>query len=500
MSITQIRPTDEKRTAPVATGHPWRRLTLLSALLALSIGYNVYLLLTAPASNTPQIPLFVTAWLFAFLPYLAACGVVLVMKPQTGRLRWVELGLLLVGALALRLIVLPVPPNLSHDSWRYLWDARVTLFGYSPYVYPPANPLFISLQDFLYNNSRFRDVPTIYPPGAQGIFLLSYLMAPGNLVVLKGIFMGFEMVTCGALAFLLWRKGLDMSRCIIYAWCPLPIIEFAIQGHLDVTTITFTVLALICAGSQWRGSRVVTGFLIAMATLTKIYPILFLLVVIRRRDWALLVTCFATIILAYVPYLILGRGQAFGFFSTYASQDHGFMQWVIIRIGGLFALNHSIVSLIIYAFDLALVGGMSIAILRWRWQERISMETSVLLLIGVIFAVSSNLLPWYTAAFLPWIALQIGPLWTKQGGFNEVSLAIIATWYYVCSNVISYYMSQNLYYSVVNGVTLLLVALALGMRMRKNRLARRNEPGDHERGSVIGTVRLMFGRHGRGKA
>src|ERR1019366_1082427 len=219
------------------------------------------------------------------------------MKPQTGRLRWVELGMLLVGALALRAIVLPVPPNLSHDSWRYLWDARVTLHGFSPYVTGPANSLYLPLRDFLYNDIRFRDVPTIYPPGAQGIFLLSYLMAPSNLVVLKGIFIGFEMVTCGALAFLLWRKGLDMSRCIIYAWCPLPIIEFAIQGHLDATTVTFTVLAMVCAGSQWRGSRVVTGFLIALAALTKVYPILFLLVVVRRRDWALLVTCFATIII-----------------------------------------------------------------------------------------------------------------------------------------------------------------------------------------------------------
>jgi hypothetical protein len=500
MSITQIRPTDEKRTAPVPTGHPWRRLTLLGVLLAVSIGYNIYVFLTAPGPNTPQIPFFITTWLCAFLPYLAACGVVLVMKPQTGRLRWVELGMLLVGALALRAIVLPVPPNLSHDSWRYLWDARVTLHGFSPYVTGPANSLYLPLRDFLYNDIRFRDVPTIYPPGAQGIFLLSYLIAPSNLVVLKGIFIGFEMVTCGALAFLLWRKGLDMSRCIIYAWCPLPIIEFAIQGHLDATTVTFTVLAMVCAGSQWRGSRVVTGFLIALAALTKVYPILFLLVVVRRRDWALLVTCFATIIIAYVPYLILGRGQVFGFFSTYASQDYGFMQWVIIKIGGIFSLNHAILSIIIYAFDVVLVGSMSIAILRWRWQERISMEASVILLIGAIFAVSSNLLPWYTVAFLPWIALQIGPLWTKQGGFNEANLAVIATWYYVCSNVISYYMSQNLYFSVVNGVTLFVLAFALGMRIRKNRLARRNEPRDHKRWPVIGAVRFLFGKYGKGKA
>lgn len=304
MSVTQTRYAAETRTVPVSTRHPHWRLGLLGVLLSMSLAFNIYLLLTAPSADAPAGP-FVTTWLLSFLPYLAACILVLVMKPQTGRLQWVELGLLLAGALVLRAILLPVLPNLSHDSWRYLWDARITLHGYSPYVLAPGNPLYMHLRDFIYDNSRYRNVPTIYPPGAEAIYLLSYLIAPSNIFVLKGIFVGFDLVTCGALALLLRRKGLDMSRCIIYAWCPLPIIEFAIQGHVDATTIAFTVLAIVCAGAHWRGSRVVTGFLIAMAVLTKIYPILFLLVVMRRRDWALLVTCLTTIVLAYIPYLIL---------------------------------------------------------------------------------------------------------------------------------------------------------------------------------------------------
>ncbi|MBV9258643.1 MAG: DUF2029 domain-containing protein, partial [Ktedonobacteraceae bacterium] len=370
MSVTQTLYADETRVLPVSGGHSRLRLALLCILLFVSIAFNVYLLRTAPPADTPT-GAFVTAWLISFLPYLAACILVLVMKPQTGRLRWVELALLLGGALILRAILLPVPPNLSRDSWRYLWDARVTLHGFSPYVHGPANPLYISLRDFIYDNSRFRNVPTIYPPGAQAIYLVSYLLAPSNLFVLKGIFVGFDLVTCGALAFLLRRKGLDMSRCIIYAWCPLPIIEFALQGHVDVTTVTFTVLAIVCAGAHWRGSRVMTGFLIAMAVLTKLYPILFLLVVVRRRDWALLTTCFATIIIAYIPYWILGHGQVFGFFATYASQQYGFTQLTIIRICGLFSLSKAIATIVIYIFDLAVVGGMSLAILHLRRQGRI---------------------------------------------------------------------------------------------------------------------------------
>ncbi len=470
MSVAQI-PVRQERISSVPTRHPWWRLTLLCALLFMSMAFNIYLLLTAPPAGSSTTS-FIAVWLLSFLPYIAACVLVLVTKPQVGWRRWVELGLILVGALVLRAIVLPVLPNLSHDSWRYLWDARVTLRGYSPYVYGPGDPHFASLRDFIYANSRFRSVPTIYPPGAQGIYLLSYLVAPSNLLVLKGIFVGLDLVTCGALAFLLQRKGLDMSRCIIYAWCPLPILEFAIEGHLDASTITFTVLAVICAGSHWRGSRVVTGFLIALATLTKLYPVLLLLVVIRRRDWALLTTCFATIILAYVPYLILGQGQILGFFATYASEqtpNAGITQLVIVWIGTRFSLNGTLVTLLIYLCDLILVGSISLIILRLRRQRRISMEAGTLLLMGTIFAVSSHIFPWYTAAFLPWIATQVGPLEIRPWSLNEGRLAIIFVWYFTCGTIISYFFNWNIYYLLVYDVTLagfgiLIVAGIIGNR------------------------------------
>src|SRR3981081_1313934 len=138
MSIVQA-PVRQERISPVPTRHPWWRLTLLCILLLTSIGFNIYLRLTAPPADSPATS-FIAVWLLSFLPYVAACILVLITKPQVGWRRWIELGLILVGALILRAIVLPVLPNLSHDSWRYLWDARVTLLGYSPYVYGPGDP------------------------------------------------------------------------------------------------------------------------------------------------------------------------------------------------------------------------------------------------------------------------------------------------------------------------------------------------------------------------
>jgi hypothetical protein len=537
------------------------RLVLLCVLLILAIGFNLLLVVLAPPIDNP-VSVFVTFWLVSFLPYLAACLLVLVLRPLDGRWRWLELGMILLGAFILRAIFLPLLPDLSHDSWRYLWDAHVTLHGYSPYVYIPGDPALIHLRNVVFDNSRYRDVPTLYPPGAQAIYLLSYLIAPDNLLVLKSIFSGLDLVTCGALAFLLQSRGLDPARCIIYAWCPLPILEFALQGHHEAITLAFTMLAFTSALGTWRGSRVLTGFLLAMATLTNIYPILFLVVLLRRgdnphkcgrkgqsdrkgqgerkdqgdrksrpicvklsegqgdrkgrgkgqgdrksrpyytttrlakpvysrgracpcpaegyhlllcllsmcrRDWALLATCFATLILAYVPYALLGHGQVFGFFATYASEQSpnaGSVLLLIRWLGERLALHRSMILTLGYCVDLLLVSGAALGILWLRWHKLISIEAAALILIGTIFAVSTHLYPWYNTALLPWLALLIEPLWTRQNGLSGKGMAAVITWYFACISITWYFFffstspAWNMYYLLVYALTLAGLGLA----------------------------------------
>src|SRR3989442_7429644 len=386
----------QRAVTSMTARHPRWRLLVLCLLMLLSAA--IYLLLTgaAPRSDEDIVP-FLHVWMISFLPYFAACALVLATKPPVGRCRWIELSIIFSGALLFRMILLPLPPGLSHDSWRYLWDARVTLHGYSPYVYPPDDKVFSSLQDqVIYANSRFRNVPTIYPPGAQAVYLLSYLLAPSNLYFLKGIFIGFDMVTCGALTLFLVRKGLDPRRILIYAWCPLPIVEFALQGHVDVITLTFTVLSALSATSTRRGSRALTGFFIGMATLTKIYPILLLVVIMRRRDWALLATCLATIILGYIPYFILGHGQVLGYFSTYSGEqggNAGIIQLVTYSISIDHGYKLATTIVLQHIVDAIVVCGMSLIVLLLRLFRGISMEAGTMLLIGTFLAISSHVFP-----------------------------------------------------------------------------------------------------------
>jgi hypothetical protein len=444
LATVQVSDTSLSSESPSEERRRWWHLSLLSAFLLLSFAIYIVLFKVAPQPEGATLP-FTSVWVVCFVLYLGACLFVLKTKPLVGRWLWLEIGLVFTGALIFRVMLLPLPTGLSRDAWRYLWDAHVIVHGYSPYVYAPGDKILIPLRNFLFANSRFRNITTDYPPGAELIFVVSYLLSPGNIFVLKGIFVGFDLVTCGTLALFLLRKGLDVRRVIIYAWCPLPIVEFAIEGHVDAATVIFMVLAIVSATSSRRGMRALTGFLIGMATLTRLYPILLLVVVVRRseltlRKLALLLTCFATIFLGYLPFIILGHGQVFGFFLTYINQqggNSGSLQLLTRSIGTLFGLNLNSIVTLEHIVDVVVVGTVSLTVLILRWRERISMEAATLVMIGLAFAISSHIFPWYTTVILPWVAILVGPLW-KCKRLSGKGLAVAIAWYFTTIVVLSY--------------------------------------------------------------
>jgi hypothetical protein len=218
-----------------------------------------------------------------------------------------------------------------------------------------------------------------------------------------------------------------------------------------------------------------------MATLTKIYPILLLVSVVRRREWTfkqplLLLTCFATIILGYLPFLILGHGQQpFGFFSTYASEqgeNAGVVQLVTFWIAQAFGLKLATTVGVEHVVDLVVVGTVSLLVLIQRLGERMSMETATVLLIGMVFAISSHVFPWYTTALLPWAAVLVGPLWTRKG-LSGKGLAIAAAWYFTCTSLLSYFFFPlsgwiyNGYYALVYSVVIVGLAVAAVTEVRR---------------------------------
>jgi hypothetical protein len=179
----------------------------------------------------------------------------------------------------------------------------------------------------------------------------------------------------------------------------------------------------------------------------------------------MLSTCLVTIVLAYVPYLILGHGQIFGFFASYASEQSatnaGSVTMLMHWLSGLLTLP----LFVTYLVDAALVSGGMIFVWLGRQRGRLSTDESMLILVGLFLLVSTHIFPWYTTALLPWVALMIASPWSARSGWDGRAIVAIAVWYFICFSIMSYqsqfFQDWNWYYGLVYDVTLVGLAFAV---------------------------------------
>jgi len=414
-------PTPDTANAPLPTpvGRGWGLgLTRLLALVALGALAIPLYARSVPVANAlaSEGGAFFALLLGLTALYVVACALVwrpwramhaTDATPADGSARgWrlAELAIILVVGVVLRGVLVGAPPALSPDAYRYAWDPYLIVHGLSPYIHTPLDPALTHLRDHaIWPNLRYRNSPTIYPPGAQALFLLAYLIAPLNIFGVKAVIELCDALTCALTLILLWRARLDLRRVILYWWAPLPILEFAFSAHIDAEAIVWTLAALLVASQRWRGARVATGILLGLATLTKLYPLLFVVALIRRRDYGLLAGLLATVALGYAPILALGAGGG-GYLSTYFSQRNS-DEGILARILNLTLLrftNSNTALIVAQLGTLALLCGL-IALYRRRVGLR---PAAAILAISVAWlSLSPHTLPWYAAPLLPLLAL-----------------------------------------------------------------------------------------------
>jgi hypothetical protein len=343
--------------------------------------------------------------------YFVAVAVILRAKPNK-RLFW----LVIAGAVLLRVAALSVPPFLSNDIYRYIWDGWVQAAGINPYRYIPDDPHLAFMRDaavFPHIN-RANYAPTIYPPAAEMVFLVATrIIAVLHLPPVFGMklcMVGLEGIAIWAMTRLLALAGLPRTRILIYAWNPVTVWEFAGSGHVDAIAVCFIALALLAACKRKTGFSAAA---LAAATLTKFLPVVLVPALWRRWDWKFAAVFTTLIVLLYAPYL--GAGKAvLGFLGGYGAQegiDNGHGIFFLSAFGRIFPLPGAAPR--IYLGLLALI-----AMAAWMVFGRalpIAPEAAarvicrrVLLLGGLMMAGLSPHYPWYycwllvPACVLPW--------------------------------------------------------------------------------------------------
>lgn len=192
--------------------------------------------------------------------------------------------ILVVISVLFRLIFIFSIPNLSQDFYRFIWDGRMILEGFNPYLSLPKT--LIEQQKYSINQaiSLYQGMGemnashyTNYPPINQLCFLIAAIFANksilGSVVIMRIIII---LADIGIIYFgkkLLENLNLAIHNIFLYALNPFIIIEMTGNLHFEPVMLFFLFWAIYKLRQQkW----VWAAILIACAVSVKLIPLLFL--------------------------------------------------------------------------------------------------------------------------------------------------------------------------------------------------------------------------------
>lgn len=298
--------------------------------------------------------------------------------------------LIILFGILFRLTLLPTSYTTSDDVHRYFWEGKVVVNGYNPYESAPGDSSLIHLRDDNFEKVTFKNMHAIYPPMSQLIFVIGYSIAGNSQMFLKLIYLIFEAATLIFLLKLLLLKGKDPKLILLYAWLPLPIMEYFINAHLDAVGITFLVLFLYYFEKDKLN---LSPFLLALAFLTKLLAVLLLPLIIKKigvkKSLVFYFIFIITVIIFYLPFSSGNLDLFTGLFKYLAHWEFN---------GSVYNFFKAILS----RADLAkmfcgVLLTLSVFIISFRYKEFLSAVFGVFICM-LIF--SSTLYPWY----LGWIS------------------------------------------------------------------------------------------------
>ena len=229
------------------------------------------------------------------------------------------IAIIFIAAIAFRVIVFAWPPLLSDDIYRYIWDGRIIVHGFDPYLHVPADPRLAFLRDgLIYPHIDKKDYAvTIYPPVAETIFALVSRIWD-SLIAFKLAMIAFEVMGAAAIWVILKYLGQNQLLITAYLWHPAPVWEIANGGHVDAIMMGLSLAAFAVSARLFR--PYLSGVLMALAALAKPWGALWLATL--WKPWDLKLPLFVLVFAAlwYLPFLLAGGG-VLGFLGTYLHEQ-----------------------------------------------------------------------------------------------------------------------------------------------------------------------------------
>lgn len=373
---------------PRSEGRNHSRWLVNLALALLAAAMTAVFVYWARQENLDEhVPEFIALALLVGALYLAA--VCLVEKFPLGRL-----GLLIIlGAAAIyRLALLPAPPPLSEDIYRYQWEGRVQALSINPYTVYPDAPGLQNLQNPAHPLRTGTRTPTVYPPLSEMAFAWVHTI-PGY----KRLFTGFDAATIIVLLGMLALLGQPLHRILIYAWNPAVAISFALCGHHDSLAIFTLMLANLFIIAR---KPLASNMFLALSFVSKFFALLFLPLFLKRSRWRYAAVFAGVVFLAYLPFMGAGRSLFHGLSDYAAGWEGNDSLFRLIRLASASKAQAEFVAGV-------LIAGIVIFVIR----SKMPLLRAGLFLTAGLLLLSPNAFPWYFTWTVPFLCFYPSAPW-----------------------------------------------------------------------------------------
>lgn len=317
--------------------------------------------------------------------------------------RRTALGLVLLLAVLLRLAAIAPKAPLSDDLYRYAWDGVVQTHGIDPYRYPPAAKELAALHDpwlwppgYTGHEGTQINRPlvrTIYPPVAEAWFTVEHLVVP-----LSARDRGYEgggLLLDLAILAVLMAMLRDKRWIALYALAPLPVLEVVQNAHVDGLAVLLTLAAVALAERRRPMAAVAV---LALATLTKLYPALLLPLLLRDRsrrvrNAGLFAAICAT---SYVPHVLAVGRDVIGYLPGYLHEE-SYSSGTRYLLVGLLGLRGAAAT--------AVVAAALLAVAVWSLRTQLPVRDAALRVMAAVLLLVTPVQPWYAVLLVALAAL-----------------------------------------------------------------------------------------------
>ena len=369
---------------PMTNGRAYRYVDVVGLWCAL--GYGALAFLTRRPGE-PDLSVFFLLVAWTSLPVFS---LYLYCRRRDERF---PLGRLIFWAVVFRICGLLGGPFYEDDFYRYLWDGyRFAVTG-TPYGAAPeaffSTPGVPAIFHGILNGINSPELPTIYAPVTQVVFLFGYWLKPGSVAALQAILIVVDLATIALLLRLV-----PAGNVMLYAWCPLVVKEIAFTAHPDGIGICLLLAAIVLSRNHrwWR-----TAVCLGMAVGAKIFALVLVPLVLVGagfRHWVLFIVTLGAL---YMPFALQG-GTDFESLLVFARE------WEFNSAA------YGLITTVLQPFEAKLVLSLLCGVFWGRYYFQYARTGAREIprgdwLYGALLAASPVINPWYLLWLLPFAAI-----------------------------------------------------------------------------------------------